>query len=147
MKWLMHHEYIVLMCLQLHTSLGYICPWTFFENTPGRTPPGLNRCYGTPFFCTSPTRIFCRGVSSFVTGCPCGVWGHGLTSALASMYVSSLINIHRPQKVYEHLHQRGISGKLHIGRSIYREPNILGWWNFAWFYIIWYFNRFTYGPK
>ena len=34
--------------------------------------------------------------------------------------------IHRPQKVYEHYHQRGIRGKLHIGRLMSREPNIVG---------------------
>ena len=27
---------------------------------------------------TFPTRIFCRGVSGFVSGCPCCVWGYGL---------------------------------------------------------------------
>ena len=27
-----------------------------------------------------PTRIFCRGVSGFVTSCPCGVWGGGSTT-------------------------------------------------------------------
>ena len=33
------------------------------------------------------------------------------------------IEKHRPQKVYE---QRGIRGKLYVGRPISREPNIVG---------------------
>ena len=27
-----------------------------------------------------PTKIFCRGVLGFATGCPCGIWGRGLTT-------------------------------------------------------------------
>ena len=37
-----------------------------------------------PLYVTSSysTWIFCGGVSGFVTGCPCGVWCHGLTTCL-----------------------------------------------------------------
>ena len=37
------------------------------------------------------TRIFCRGVSSFVTRCPCGVWGRGLTVCLLYVGLSKSI--------------------------------------------------------
>ena len=38
---------------------------------------------------TFPTRIFYRGVTGFVTGCPCGVWCRGLTTCL--LYVGLLV--------------------------------------------------------
>ena len=37
---------------------------------------------------TFPTRIFCRGVPGFATGCPCGIWFRGLTTCL--LYVGPL---------------------------------------------------------
>ena len=39
-------------------------------------------------------------------------------------------HIHRPQKVYDHQHQRGVRDKHQIGRPISREPQIGGCWNF-----------------
>ena len=39
---------------------------------------------------TFPTRIICKGISDFVTGCSCGGWRCGLTTWL--LYVSPLFN-------------------------------------------------------
>ena len=42
-----------------------------------------NCCYRIPLYCVyNPTTIFYRGVSGFVNGFPCGVWGRGLTTRL-----------------------------------------------------------------
>ena len=41
-------------------------------------------CIGLAF----TIRIFCKGISGFVTGCPCGVWYRGL--ATCSLYVGPI---------------------------------------------------------
>ena len=49
-------------------------PWTFFENT------GLNSLPWSPCISlTFPTKVFCMGVSGFLTGCPWHVWCRSLT--------------------------------------------------------------------
>ena len=42
--------------------------------------------------CVLPDRIFSMDLPGFVTGCPSGVWCHGLTSCF--LYVSPLMQIH-----------------------------------------------------
>ena len=79
MKWLMHCIYIMLMCLQLHTSHRCFYPRTFFKNSKLKLVIVL---YRVMFLAT----IFYRGASGFVTGFPCCVWGCGLTTC--DLYVT-----------------------------------------------------------
>ena len=56
---------------------GCFCPWTFFQNI------GFNMVPLDPFMSPSySTWIFCRGVSGFVTDCPCDIWCRVLTTCL-----------------------------------------------------------------
>ena len=52
----------------------------------------------------------------------------------------------RPHKVYQHQQGRKIRGKHQIRRPISWQPDVVGCWNLAWFYITWFFNRAAYGP-
>ena len=58
-------------------------------------------------------------------------WDDVPSTALKSCYFSKYNAIHRPQKVYEHQHQRKIRGKYQIWRAISQKPNIVhvGCWN------------------
>ena len=65
------------------------------ELTDGQTDAGNNNnpfglMYDGSTF-TFPTTIICKGVSVFVTCCPCGVWCHGLTTS--ALYVHLLFGI------------------------------------------------------
>ena len=72
---------------------------------------------------------------------------HAKLAVISSRRQVLVYDIHRPQKIYEHWHQRRIRGKLHVERPISREPNIIGCWNFEWFYITWSFKRITHVSK
>ena len=65
-------------CSTIPRLPGCFCPWPFFQNI------GFNMVPSDPFYVTSTysTLIFCRGVSVFVTDCPCDVWFRGLTTCL-----------------------------------------------------------------
>ena len=69
-------------CLQLHTSLWCFCPRPYFANT------GLSLIFVNCIELTCPSRKFCRSHSPFVTDCPWGVWGHGLT--IGPLYIGAL---------------------------------------------------------
>ena len=42
----------------------------------------------------------------------------------------------RPQKVLGHLLLRGLHGNHQIWNTIFRQPNVVAWWKFAWVYQI-----------
>ena len=65
-------EFVINLWLNHKCLMG--CPRTFFENT------GRNSLLWNSLYCVYiQTRIICRIFSGFVIGCPCGVWGRGLT--------------------------------------------------------------------
>ena len=74
-KWWIHCEYIILICLQLHASPGCFYPWDFLWECWNELVAMELPCAAITF----PTRILWRVVSAFVTGCPCG-GGRGLTT-------------------------------------------------------------------
>ena len=77
------------ICFKQHFDTRYL---VFHNTSPPRMFLSLDLLwefriqYGTngPLYVTPSysTWIFCRGVSGFVTDCPCGVWCRGLTTCL-----------------------------------------------------------------
>ena len=77
------------ICFKQHSDTRYL---VFYNISPPRMFLSLDllREYriqhgaNGPLYVTSSysTWIFCRGVSGFVTDCPCGVWCRGLTTCL-----------------------------------------------------------------
>ena len=77
------------ICFKQHFDTRYL---VFYNPSPPRMFLSLDLLseyriqYGAigPLYVTSSysTWIFCRGVSGFVTDCPCGVWCCGLTTCL-----------------------------------------------------------------
>ena len=76
-----------------------------YNNAPTKDVSALGkrewtRSYRNPLYSVYiPTTIVYSGVSGFVTGCPCGAWGRGLTSCPlhAGSFLANLIKISRCQ--------------------------------------------------
>ena len=77
------------ICFKQHFDTKYL---VFYNPSPPRMFLSLDLLWeyriqhgaNGPLYVTSSysTWIFCRGVSGFTTGCPCGVWCRGLTTCL-----------------------------------------------------------------
>ena len=77
------------ICFKQHFDTRYL---VFYNTSPPRMFLSLDLLWeyriqhgaNGPLYFTSSysTWIFCRGVSGFVTDCPCGVWCRGLTTCL-----------------------------------------------------------------